>query len=341
MQTIPTSHAPRVSRGILLWAPGIAIVFLYPFFIALFSHVLPDAVSRGESGSVVLAIFTTLAVFAPTLIALSRLNAPELNEPDKLRERALLNLLVVLPPLNTLVFLVAYLSELLNYTNLIWLALSVLLLAGIFRLQVKAPPQPHSPAFRVAHGVAALMFVGGFFLLHWANHVVAAWSPAAHGPVQETLRLWYRSVWVEPVLLALCVFLVGSGLYMTGRYLRRRTDRFTRWQTASGSYLGLFFCAHLLAVLSTRAGGGDTDWTFATGENGLIYSVQFLIPYYALALVSFSLHAGMGLRQILLAHTGTARYASPLARTASTLGYLVTLVTMFAALGFSIQSGSI
>ncbi len=335
MQTLLSSRTPRVSRGIFLWAPGIAIVFLYPFFIALFSDALPGTLSHGQPGSVVLAVFATLATFAPTLIALRYLAAPTLDDTGRVRERALLHLLVVLPPLNTLVFLVAYLGGLLAYTNLIWLSLAALLLGGIYRLQAKVPPAPHSPVFRVTHGIAALIFVGGFFLLHWANHAVAAWNPEAQGPLQETLRLWYRSVWVEPVLLALCVFLVGSGLYMTARYLRRKTDRFSRWQTASGSYLGLFFCAHLLAVLSTRAGGGDTDWTFATGENGLIYSSQFLIPYYALALVSFSLHAGVGLRQVLLAHTSTARYASPLARSASTLGYLLTLLVMFAALGFS------
>jgi hypothetical protein len=54
------------------------------------------------------------------------------------------------------------------------------------------------------------------------------------------LRLWYRSDWVQPILLALVVVLIGTGIPLVIQHSRRRMDGFRVIQAATGVYLGVY-----------------------------------------------------------------------------------------------------
>jgi succinate dehydrogenase hydrophobic anchor subunit len=125
---------------------------------------------------------------------------------------------------------------------------------------------------------------------------------------------------------------------MALQHLRRGGDQFRMLQTASGLYMAIYFCTHLLAVLNTRASGWETGWQFATGEKGLAFGMHFLIPYYSFSLLFFCLHALLGLRQISIAHKTNAAKTKLALQTLMTLGVTLTAITMLGALGFSIES---
>lgn len=324
-------------RQTLFWLGSAFYCFFYPSLIGFFSHALPRAFSEPTLASISLCALTSLAVFACFPVGAFLLANRRLDHAASAKMRAMAHLLMVLPALNTLVFVVSYMTASLNAVPYVWITVTAALLGLITQLSASPAAAAVSPAMRVFHGVLATVFIGGFFLLHWANHLTALWSSNTHGIAQDFFRRWYQSPWVEPVLLIVCALLLLTGVYLSGRYLRRDTDKYKRWQSASGCYLGVFFCAHLIAVLMTRARGGETDWAFATGEQGLIHGFQFLIPYYAFALLAFSLHASLGLRQVLLNHTNTHSHATLAGRIAATSGYVLTALVMLAALGFSFQ----
>ncbi|GFE83423.1 hypothetical protein GCM10011487_54230 [Steroidobacter agaridevorans] len=154
----------------------------------------------------------------------------------------------------------------------------------------------------------------------------------------EWLRLWYRSGWVEPALFALLLVMIATGAPMVAQHSRRSTDAFRAIQMATGVYLALFLCAHLLAVLGARSAGIETDWVFATGPNGLLDGIGMLIPYYIFAVFFLVLHVGCGLRIVLLKHGVTKASADKAVYTIGGVGLIVTMLMAIAALGAHVRS---
>jgi succinate dehydrogenase hydrophobic anchor subunit len=183
------------------------------------------------------------------------------------------------------------------------------------RPRAAAAPRPltRTSRLQVAHGAIAAVVLAAFLLLHLGNQLLGLFGVPVHDAAMKALRHWYRSAWVEPLLLALFGLLVASGAGLLGR--QRGSDGpgagevagpWRTLQLATGAGLVPFLLAHVTVVLGARAlSHANTDWTFATGgPEGLLgsFANARLIPYYWFAVFAVVAHLGTGLRTVLLGH---------------------------------------
>jgi succinate dehydrogenase/fumarate reductase cytochrome b subunit len=221
-----------------------------------------------------------------------------------------------------------------------WLALGLMLHLRGDREAVKAQEQPVA-WLRVVHGVTALVLLCGFLVAHLANHGLALWSVELHDAMLKTLRLWYRSVWVEPVLIGLLLVMIATGVPMVLRHSRQRLDAFRVVQLATGAYVGVFIFSHVTAILNGRRLGIETDWFFAAGPASLLDGSSLLgrlIPHYLFSILCLIVHVGCGLRIVLLKH-GIDPVASNRALYAvASVAVVITTVITAALLGFHIRA---
>lgn len=178
----------------------------------------------------------------------------------------------------------------------------------------RATPQGH-PAlavgrWRVVHGISGaivLLYVG----FHIVNHLFGLIGPEAHATVMNLGRKIYRAPSIEPLLVTLMLFQVGSGMYLAWRWSVTALDFQKTFQVASGFYLSVFILGHMNSVfLYARTYLGiPTGWAFATGApTGLIHDTWNirLLPHYLLGVFFVLAHLSSGLRVVLIAH-GTDR----------------------------------
>lgn len=130
-----------------------------------------------------------------------------------------------------------------------------------------------------------------FVILHLINHLYSLFGADAHIEMMNDLRVVYRNIIAEVVLLLAVVIQVFTGSKL---FLKRRKnvlDFFERLQIWTGLYLVIFFLIHLSAVLSGRL-ILDIDTNFYFGVAGLnTFPLNlFFIPYYGLAIISFFGH---------------------------------------------------
>jgi hypothetical protein len=178
----------------------------------------------------------------------------------------------------------------------------------------------------------------GFLLAHLLNHDTALWSVKLHGQVMEWLRHWYRSNWVEPALFVLLAVMIATGFPLMASHSRQRADSFRMLQMATGVYLGLFICAHTFAVLAARQGGIETDWYFGVGPHGLLDGRGSLIAYYIYSAFFLILHAGFGLRVVLLKHGSQELVANRAVYGVATVGFVIAALLTVAAFGFHLRN---
>ena len=114
------------------------------------------------------------------------------------------------------------------------------------------------------------------------------------------LRLWYRAAWVEPVLLGALIIMVVTGIPLMLRNTRTGGNLWRTLQSVAGVYIIIFLCSHISAVLLARADGRETDWVFATGQNGMIAGSANQISYYVLSIAALMVHVALGVRMALL-----------------------------------------
>jgi hypothetical protein len=139
---------------------------------------------------------------------------------------------------------------------------------------------------RKTHRFSA-MLLGGFVLLHLANHVAGFAGQDLHRSVQLALR-WLYQGWLEPALLAACAVQIATGLRLA--WQRRSSPWRTGAQPISGVYLALFLSIHVFAVMQARWSGVETDLAFAAAGMHAGAWAYFFAPYYGLAVVAFGLH---------------------------------------------------
>ena len=186
-----------------------------------------------------------------------------------------------------------------------WLAASV---AVWFAPATPLTPSSAKPigGWRVAHGVAAAL-IACFVLFHLTNHLAGLDGPQAHKAIMTAGRKIYRAPFVEPVLVALLLFQVASGIRLAWRWSSLRVDAWRIFQVGSGAYLAAFILAHMnSALVSARAVHHiETDWAWASGApTGLIqdaWNIR-LLPHYALGVFFVLSHLASGLRVVMLAH---------------------------------------
>ena len=335
-----TATVRPAARRIWL-APLIGTLF-YPTLIQLFGWAMQ---AYRESGNALFAGAAAISMLAAGSVPLVAARALILMRDESSTRptltRSLLYLMFAAPPAYVLVFLLASKYGMFQYRDVVWI--SAWLAAGVVLSFSKAgnASRVHVAGvtgLRVIHGAIALCLLGGFLAAHLINHTLALWSVELHTAAMEWLRQFYRSEWVEPVLLGMLLLMFLTGVPLLLHHSQQRPDTFRTLQMATGVYIGMFVGAHLTAVLGARSAGAETDWFFATGPNGLLDGRGLLIPYYILAVYFLVLHVACGLRIVLLKHGVAAVTANRALYGLAGAGLVVTALTAIAALGFHIQS---
>ena len=198
-----------------------------------------------------------------------------------------------------------------------------------------------STRLRKIHGFSALFLLMGFLALHLGNHLTALWSVQTQNEVMIFLRGWYRSAWVQPIIIGLFGTMIVTGILLVIRYTATTADKFRTLQTASGGYFAAFIASHTLAVFTARADNVDTNWDFAAGGPlGLLHQAWrgALVDYYALSVFLIVVHTALGLRIVLLGHHARETTANRVVYMGTAVGALVTVLIMAAALGLHLGS---
>lgn len=183
----------------------------------------------------------------------------------------------------------------------LWLAL---ILASLVDRRVAIDrARPRRRRLAAAHGVSAAA-ISLFAAVHLVNHLAGLLGGDTHLAVMRSLRTIYRHPLVEPALLAAVGFQIATGCWLLRDKLARPAGWFDTLQTATGAYLLVFLTSHVSAVLRARLlRQRDTSWSWLAGGELLTdpWSAR-LVPYYFLAVIALAVHAGCGLRVVLLGH---------------------------------------
>jgi hypothetical protein len=325
---------------------------LYPFTLEGF-HLSVTRIAQPRSGTAILPWFGAVACLAlafavpmlATLVAMSLAAIDRLTVAQLRAKRAAL-LAVTAPTL--FVFMGVVLTMLHNPVPDAWLwvvgwAIGLVLLLRSDNSVLATPAVRSVPApLRVAHGVSALAIVLIFLALHLANHALFPTGPATYEAVQKIFRHIYRSNILQPLLVALILFQVGTGLFSVWRLTAAPSDRFRTFQFASGVYLAAYVLGHMdsVFIFARTYLGIDTGWNFATGDPvGMIkdpWNIR-LLPHYWLAVFLVLSHLASGMRVIMIAHGVNKAFADGLLVTgAVAAGFYATWI-MLGMSGMRIQ----
>ncbi|WP_395066164.1 hypothetical protein [Flavobacterium sp.] len=136
-------------------------------------------------------------------------------------------------------------------------------------------------------GLAITIFIG----LHLFNHFCSIFGTERHIEMMNTLRIFYRNIFVESILLLAVFVQIVSGLKLFITSKKTAISNFDKLHIWSGLYLAIFFIIHLSAVFGGRFFLKlDTNFYFGVaGLNSFPFNL-FFIPYYGLAILSFFGH---------------------------------------------------
>jgi hypothetical protein len=286
------------SRSIVHLTPAF-VAILYPFVLRLFHQ---SVVSPSFTWA---APIFLVAAFAMPLIGFAF--ARRLNTPPSLRRLAYAS--VAVP---TLFVFLGVVQALLSSRVpdewpwvIIWSSLAILAWVQTRSNAVRSPAEGVA-RWRVAHGISAAILLL-YILFHITNHLFGLIGPAAHAAVMAIGRHVYRAPVIEPVLVALLLFQIVSGLRLAWNWSALRTDFYRTFQVASGAYLSLYILGHMNSVFVYARGflGIQTDWAFATGGRaGLLHDAWNvrLVPHYTLGVFFVLAHLFSGLRVVLIGH---------------------------------------
>lgn len=136
-------------------------------------------------------------------------------------------------------------------------------------------------------GLTITVFIG----LHLFNHSFSIFGADKHIEVMNYLRVFYRNIFAETILLFAILIQIISGikLFLTKRKIA--TTFFDKLHIWTGLYLAVFFVIHLAAVFIGRILLHlDTNFYFGVvGLNSFPFNL-FFVPYYGLAIISFFGH---------------------------------------------------
>ncbi|MDO1449910.1 hypothetical protein Q0590_26765 [Rhodocytophaga aerolata] len=136
-------------------------------------------------------------------------------------------------------------------------------------------------------GLTITVFVG----MHLLNHTLSIFGAHRHISVMHTLRIFYRNIFIETILLFAVLVQIISGLKLFKTNIKTATTQFDKVHICTGFYLAIFFIIHLSAVFGGRLFLHlDTNFYFGVaGLNSFPFNL-FFIPYYGLAILSFFGH---------------------------------------------------
>lgn len=131
------------------------------------------------------------------------------------------------------------------------------------------------------------VFVG----FHLFNHLFGLFGASAHIELMNNLRIVYRKVMLESILLLAVGVQIISGIKLFLKKWKTATGLFGKIQIWTGLYLAFFLLIHLGAVLSGRwILHLDTNFYFGVAGLNTFPLNLFFVPYYSLAIISFFGH---------------------------------------------------
>lgn len=141
--------------------------------------------------------------------------------------------------------------------------------------------------FHFLSGLIITVFIG----LHLFNHLYSIFGIEKHIELMDSLRRFYRNIFIEVILLCSIFIQIFTGikLFITNR--KTAVTNFDKLHIWTGLYLAIFFIIHLTAVFGGRQFLHlDTNFYFgAAGLNTFPFNL-FFIPYYGFAIMSFFGH---------------------------------------------------
>lgn len=298
----------------MLIAPIAAL--LYPSTLGVFHRSVVTITSTTSGGTLpwLAAMVALLLAFAvPTIALLAAMSFAQIRQPTAAQLRAKRVALVAVAAPTLFTFIGVILSMLHDPVSdvWVWVACWVIPLVMLFRADSEMPAaskvQPVPAQLRVAHGVSALAIIAIFLALHISNHLTFLLGPTTYNAVMKIFRHVYRTEVMQPVLVALFFFQIGTGLYLVWRHTGAPTDRFRTFQIASGVYLAFFILGHMdsVFIFARTYLGVDTGWDFATGApTGLIkgaWNIR-LLPHYWFGVFFVLSHLATGARTVMISH---------------------------------------
>lgn len=330
------------SRGVVAVVPIICAA-AYPPLSQLLSVVIVAANgSAAPAGPALwISVFASLAL-ALTVMAVSFMVAQSLEQAPDARARLASHLTFATPSLfvgfgNLANLWHAPVAALIAWP-IFWAAVAVAVLMP--QTSVRLRWSISAAGYRrlaIAHGISASLILVLFLAAHLVNHAAGLWSGMAHLDVMKAVRQLYRAPVIEPLVLALIAFQIGSGAILVRRRLRSPSDIFGTLQTMTGVYVGIYFLAHLTAVFSARYAGTDTDWNWLTNhDRSMLASLSGLrlIGHYWFGPVAIATHLGCGLRMVLREHAVPARITDFVPRAAFGVGAAASSAILAGLLGF-------
>jgi succinate dehydrogenase hydrophobic anchor subunit len=332
-------------------APPLAAL-LYPFALKGFNASV-TRIAEGGAGafawsSLSAAVCLALAFATPLIAVLAAMSFSEIERPTvaQLRAKRAALLAVAAPTLFTFMGVVLYMLHNPVPDTWLWVACWAIALALLLRSDNGAPARlavrPVPVPLRVAHGVSALTLVLIFLALHIANHLMFPAGPGTYDAVMKMFRHVYRTDILQPLLVALFLFQVGTGLFFAWRLTAAPSDRFRTFQIASGVYLAFYVLGHMNSVFifARTYLGIDTGWDFATGApTGLVkdpWNIR-LVPHYWLGVFFVLAHLAAGARVVIMAHGVNSAFADRFMIGGAVVAGIVATVIMLGMCGMRVQ----
>lgn len=123
------------------------------------------------------------------------------------------------PPLFVILGVFLYLMKISGADQKVWLGIwAAVLCAAMLALLTSPAVDKHARVarrlapVRVMHGVASAAIIFVFLFPHLGNHAIGIFGAYTHKAVMLVLRHLYRAGWLEPILIALFLFQIVSGL---------------------------------------------------------------------------------------------------------------------------------
>ncbi|WP_045468969.1 hypothetical protein [Sporocytophaga myxococcoides] len=135
------------------------------------------------------------------------------------------------------------------------------------------------------------IFIAVFVGIHLLNHLIGLGGIKEHIEFMEKLRVYYRNIFIELILLGAIIFQIFSGLSLFRTKIKTANSSFEKIQVWSGLYLAVFFSFHIFAVVFGRyLLHLETNYYFGAAGLNIFPFNLFFLPYYALAILSFFGH---------------------------------------------------
>ncbi|MDY0883593.1 hypothetical protein ACFPL7_11600 [Dongia soli] len=346
--TVCSRTGGAMARLPMLLPPLAAL--LYPFALEGFNASVSHIVASDAS---ILSWFTAAAslalAFASSLISmLVAMSFSEIRRPSVVQLYAKRTALfaIAAPTLFTFVGVVLTMLHDPVPDTYLWVACWMTAFLLLLRPDNGAPASisPRSiPAFlRIAHGVAALTLIMVFLALHLTNHLMFPAGQETYDAVMKVFRHVYRNNILQPLVVALVLFQVCSGLFFVWRLTAAPSDRFRTFQIGSGVYLAFYVVGHMdsVFIFARTYLGIDTGWGFATGApTGLVndsWNIR-LVPHYWLGVFFVLAHLAAGARGVMIAHGLSKEFADRFMVGGTIVAGLVATVIMLGMCGMRIQ----